>query len=227
MFREYQFTIFVEPCIVNTYTATLEVADIAYNIGAPDLFNVSPYVFDENPFCGYPETVTLTNLPGFALHNAPTTDDFSIPKTPDLALIGVYTVTIRSEIQVPDDHTKSSFTTIFAEHDFDIFMEPCIVNRYEATVVVPTIVYNVNQSTLTTGYYQFDEVPVCGYPEAVTVTNLPSFANHNEPDSDFTIPQNNDLSLIGSYTVTIRSEIQVPDDYTLSSFTTMFVEYDF
>ena len=76
---EYEFTIFVEPCIVNTYTATLEVADISYNIGAPELLNVSPYVFDEEPVCNYPETVTLTNLPTFVTHNGPASDDFSVP----------------------------------------------------------------------------------------------------------------------------------------------------
>ena len=47
MFVEYDFTIFIEPCLVNTYLATLEVVDINYNIGAPDLTNVGPYVFDE------------------------------------------------------------------------------------------------------------------------------------------------------------------------------------
>ena len=50
---------------------------------------------------------------------------------------------------------------------------------------------------------------------------------HNEGSSDFFIPQNLDLSLIGSYPVTIRSEIRVPDDYTMTSYTTMFVEYEF
>ena len=68
---------------------------------------------------------------------------------------------------------------------------------------------------------------MCDYPETVTVTNLPVFANHNEATSDFTIPQNNDLSLIGEYTVTLRSEIEVPNDHTKTIFTTMFVEYDF
>ena len=80
---------------------------------------------------------------------------------------------------------------------------------------------------MTDGHYIFDEDPVCKYPETVTVTNLPAFATHNEPSSDFTIPQNNDLDLIGEYTVTLRSEIQVPDDYTQSTYTIKFVEYDF
>ena len=72
-----------------------------------------------------------------------------------------------------------------------------------------------------------DEDPVCNYPETVTVTNLPAFAVHNEPTSDFTIAQNNDLGLIGEYVVTLRSEISVPDDHTKTSFTPWVVEYNF
>ena len=207
MFVEYDFTIFIEPCLINTYVATLEVADINYNIGAPDLTNVGPYVFDEEPVCNYPETVTLTNLPIFVTHNAPATDDFTIPTTSDLSLLGSYTVTIRSEIQVPDDYTKSTFTSMFAEHDFIVFIDPCIVDSYDATTVVTKIIYNVNQATLTTGFYQFDETPGCDYPETVTVTNLPAFATHSEPNSDFTIVKNPNLDLIGEYVVNLRSEI--------------------
>lgn len=50
---------------------------------------------------------------------------------------------------------------------------------------------------------------------------------HNEVDSDFTIPSFNDLTSMGEYTITIRSEISVPTDYTQTTFTQMFVEYDF
>ena len=79
MFDEYDFTIFIEPCIVNTYLATLEVEDISYNVGGLDLMNVGPYVFDEEPVCNYPETVNLTDLPVFVTHNAPVSDDFTVP----------------------------------------------------------------------------------------------------------------------------------------------------
>ena len=146
MFVEYDFTVFIEPCIVNTYLATLEVADISYNIGASELANVSPYIFDEDPVCGYPETVTLTDLPVFVTHNGPASDDFTVPFNNDLALIGSYVVTIRSEISIPDDYTKTSFTTINAEHKFTVFIEPCLVSKYEATKQVLAIVYNVNQA---------------------------------------------------------------------------------
>ena len=114
---------------------------------------------------------------------------------------------------------------MFAEYEFTVFMEPCLVSTYEATTMVTVIVYNVNQATLTDGLYIFDEDPVCNYPETVTVTDLPVFATHNEQNSDFTILQNNDLSLIGEYTVTLKSEIQVPDDHTQATFTPFFVEY--
>ena len=128
---------------------------------------------------------------------------------------------------MPDDYTKTTFTTMFDEHDFIVFIEPCLVSSYYATTQVFVIVYNVNQATLTDGFYVFDESPFCNYPETVTVSNLPAFANHNKGSSDFTIPQNNNIDLIGEYTVTLRSEIQVPDDHTQSTFTTLFVEYDF
>ena len=57
--------------------------------------------------------------------------------------------------------------------------------------------------------------------------NLPPFVDHNEPSSDFTIPQNGDLSLLGEYIVTMNSKICVPDDYSQATCTTMEVEYDF
>ena len=92
--------------------------------------------------------------------------------------------------------------------------------------MIGTISYNIGAPTLTSPVYSFEEDPPCFYPETVTVTNLPAFMTHSEANSDFTIPQTTDLSLIGSYTMTLRSEILVPTDYTLTDFTTMFVEYD-
>ena len=54
-----------------------------------------------------------------------------------------------------------------------------------------------------------------------SVTNLPAFVTHNEGTSDFTIAKNSDSDLIGEYTVTVHSEIRVPNDYTQTSFTTI------
>ena len=225
LFVEYPFVIQIEECIVDTYTADLVIDVISYNIGAPTL--TSPkYTFEESPPCFYPETVTLTNLPPFVTHNE-ATSDFTIPQTSDLSLIGEYIVTLRSEISIPDDYTMTTYTTLFVEYDFIIRMEPCLVTTYTDTTKVTAIVYNIGAPSLTDGLYVFDEDPVCNYPETVTLTNLPAFVTHNEASSDFTIPQNNDLSLLGDYPVTLRSEICVPDDYTQATCTTFFVEYDF
>ena len=89
------------------------------------------------------------------------------------------------------------------------------------------ISYNIGAPSLTSPKYSFVEDPPCFYPEIVTFNDLPDFVTHNLSTSDLTISQNSDLSLIGSYPVTIRSEIQVPDDFTMTTFTTMFVEYEF
>ena len=35
------------------------------------------------------------------------------------------------------------------------------------------------------------------------------------------------MSLIGEYTVTLRSEISIPTDYTKNSYDKLFVEYNF
>ena len=76
MTDEYDFSIFIDPCKVQTYTATTKVTSITYNIGAPSLI-AGRYVFDESPLCGYPETVTVTNLPSFATHKM-FSSDFAI-----------------------------------------------------------------------------------------------------------------------------------------------------
>ena len=83
---QYSFSIYVDPCVVNTYTATTKVTLISYNIGDAT-FQGGKYFFDEDPVCNYPETVTLTNLPTFVTHNTPSSD-FTIPKTNNLSLLG-------------------------------------------------------------------------------------------------------------------------------------------
>ena len=76
-FVQYDFKIYIEPCLVNTYVSTLDAGPITYSIGDPTLTD-GPYIFTEDPVCNYPETVTLTDLPAWASHNTGTLD-FTIP----------------------------------------------------------------------------------------------------------------------------------------------------
>ena len=118
--------------MVTDYVASLKVTDITYVLNTPT-FTGGNYIFDEQPFCGYTETVALTNLPVFVTHNL-ATSDFTVPATNDLSLIGSYVVNIKSSISVPTDWTQSSFLIFFADYDFTVYIEPCVVNDYVATL---------------------------------------------------------------------------------------------
>ena len=101
-------TVYVNPCSVSTYSATTRVTSITYYVGDPTLI-AGHYAFEENPLCGYPKTVTVTDLPSFATHNRDSSD-FTILATTDLNLIGDYKVIVKSQICVPDDYLSSSCT---------------------------------------------------------------------------------------------------------------------
>ena len=135
-------------------------------------------MFAEDPTCNYPETITVTKLPAWAIHNEDS-KDFTIPETGDLSLIGSYTVTMRGEIEIPDDATMTTFSTMFVQYDFVIIMKPCAVTSYTDTTRVTLIEYFVSDPMLTDGPYAFAQNPACGYDETVTVSNLPAFATHN------------------------------------------------
>ena len=115
------------PCQILDYVANLKVTEIRYRIGEPALLQAGSYTFDEVPLCGYPETVTLTNLPHFVTHNE-VSSDFTVPQSTDVSHIGEYTVNIKSEIQVPNDQTKTTFTTHEVNYDFLVVIDPCSIN---------------------------------------------------------------------------------------------------
>ena len=83
---------------MNNFFASLEVVDIDQIVLGTRKDNVGPYQFDQDPACGYSQTVTIDNLPAFVSHNAPISSDFSIEQISDVSLVGSYPVTIRSEI---------------------------------------------------------------------------------------------------------------------------------
>ena len=89
---QYDFKIYIEPCLVNTYVSTQDAGPITYRIGDPDITG-GTYIFTEDPVCNYLEMVTLTDLPIWAQHND-AASDFTIPQTGDLSLIGEHIVTI-------------------------------------------------------------------------------------------------------------------------------------
>ena len=85
-------------------------------------------------------------------------------------------------------------------------IEPCKVLTYDGSTTIGTMIYSIGDLDMSTQYF-FDESPVCNYLETVIVIDLPAFMIHNEGSSQITIPQTNDNSFVGIYTVTVRSEI--------------------
>ena len=104
---------------------------------------------------------------------------------------------------MPDDHTQSTFTDWPVQYDFKIYIEPCLVNTYVSTQDAGPLVYRIGDPGITDGAYIFTQDPVCNYPETVTLTDLPQWAQNNKDASDFTIPHTSDLSIVGEYVVTI------------------------
>ena len=86
------------------------------------------------------------------------------------------------------------------------------MTSYSATEIFETFSYNIGSPSLTSDKYSFDEDKPCGYTETVTIEGLPAFMEHNAASSDFKIQLNTDLTLIGSYEVTVKSEIVIPSD---------------
>ena len=118
----------MQPCVVNTYSEGIIAGPIVYSIGNPALTD-GLYSFIEDPGCGYPFVITVTNLPAFATHNTGP-KDFTIAQTNDLSLRGEYTVTIKAELFFPTDYTLSGVNSIVSQYDFLIIVQPCLVNNY-------------------------------------------------------------------------------------------------
>ena len=154
--------------------------------------------------CNYPETVTLTDLPSWVTHNT-VSDDFTIPLNTDLSLIGEHVVTIKSEIFVPTDYTNSAFTTMTVEYPFSIYIEPCIITDF-TTVPIGKITYTIGSPAILSETYRFTQEPACNYPVTITISGLPSFANHDTSAQNFALPKTEDLSLHAMYDVTLRAE---------------------
>lgn len=170
-------------------------------------------MFEQQPNCGYKETFTLINfdrVSSFMSHNE-ASQDFTVLESQDQRLIGEYTFTVKSEISVPTDHSKTAFTPFVIEFDILIIIDPCIVDSYFDTLTAQTIEYAIGSAAqIHISPYEFTQTPNCGYQETVSLKNLPSMVTHNPMANDFTVPKNADLSQIGLYSVTLISKIQVP-----------------
>ena len=115
---------------------------------------------------------------------------------------------------------------MMVEYPMSIIVEPCI-NTDFSTVPISKMTYTIGSGPIQSEIYSFTQTPLCNYPEALTVINLPSFATHDDIQQNFGVSKTEDLSLHGIYDVTLRSEFQQPTDYTKTDILTIFEEYVF
>ena len=144
----------------------------------------------------------------------------------DWSLIGEHIVTIKGEILVPMDYTSNSFTPMTVEYPFSIYVEPCIITDF-TTIPISKVVYTIGATAETSETYSFTQTPACNYDVTYIVTDLPTFAEHQELTQNFMVAKTEDLSLHGTYDVTLRAEFEHPTDYTKSIMQPISEEYMF
>lgn len=104
--------------------------------------------------------------------------------------------------------------------DLTFWITPCPVSSIIDFETVGDITYIIGNPDQTQGTYSFQDSPnACGYDQTIDVTGVPAFVIHDDVSREFTVLETLDQSLIGSYAVAIDVKIQVPTDYTKSTFT--------
>lgn len=189
------------------------MSTIEYSIGEPSKTE-GFYAFKESPACNYPETVDVSNVPDFVTHN-PETFDFTINRVNDVSLIGEYFVTIRSQIEMPKDHTRTEMMTLFDEYDFSIKVQPCLIDEFSVSPF-EKMTYTIGERAKASPRFSFTQKPSCDYPEKYVISglDLAPFVKKIKGLKQFYVEKTDDLSLAGSYYITVRKEFEQPLDYT-------------
>lgn len=165
-------------------------------------------------------------MPVFVIHDE-VSRDFTVFETFDHSLVGVYPVTIDSYIDVPDTYEKLTFTRYSVQQTFNIKIEPCILTGITNTVPIPDHTYVLGDPRLTTSSYEFEQVPDCQY--IINYSESPGFAHveYREPRRDFRVSKTIDLSLIGSYDITVNAEVTHFTDSSKSDTVTVLTPMTF
>ena len=120
------------------------------------------------------------------------------------------------QYEVEIEMTLENYPSIKSSTKFQVTIYPCKIFEYTASVTPSEISYYLGAEDLTSFAYTFTQTNKCGYPETITVANGPDFLTHNESNKDFTI-STDVRDFIGKHSVTVKSSIFAPNDYTLTT----------
>ena len=117
----------VNPCQIMSFEPSEGPTSFTYEVGSGEMI-IKEGVFQQLNNCGYQRTTVTSGLLQFM--NYDETSDVIKIETDEPSHADSYLVTIDSEIQVPDDHTMSSFTTWTASFVFNVAVElPCTASE--------------------------------------------------------------------------------------------------
>ena len=97
------FTIYIEPCLVDSLAPLNPIPDLEYTIG--DFLGAvsGAYEFVQSPDCGYEVDITITGLEPFFDHQE-NLKNFFVRPTEDLSLVGTYPVQVMATVTHITDH---------------------------------------------------------------------------------------------------------------------------
>lgn len=149
---EYAFTVEILPCVISSFSSNT-IPDVELATNDPS-FTTNKMLFTQSPICNYAETLSMTTLPAFITYNE-ATKDFTIEGL-DTNAVGIYTIEVQSEIRVPDNSEKSSYTTEKATSSFKITIKPCTFNSNNQVEFVGDMRYAIGGPTLISTAYLFE-----------------------------------------------------------------------
>ena len=180
------FTIYIEPCLVDSLTPLNPIPNLEYTIG--ELLGVvsGAYEFVQSPDCGYDVDITITGLEPFFDHQQGL-KNFSVRPTEDLSLAGTYPVQVQAQVTHITDHNKINTQTRTAVISFDITMiDPCFnsvldpldISDMARSVMQPGIIQQVfpSKDSVSEKYGSRDGFAFCG-PRRIKVVGDPSAYN--------------------------------------------------
>ena len=107
-----------------------------------------------------------------------------------------------------------------------VTVNPCKVSLYAVSQTLADVDYEVGSGPLTTEKYEFLITPLeCSYDAVDEVSGGPDYVSHNTDLKNF-IVESDDASS-ETYLMTVTSTIEVPTDYTYSSYETLSQSFTF
>ena len=112
------FTVTVNPCQVTSLTALLLNVPISYTVRSEATYGAD-YSFNQEPNCGYPQTLTFISAPPDFMEHLESEQRFSV-QTSDPNDEQTYTIRMQSEIQVPLDYQMLEFQSVTQLISFEV-----------------------------------------------------------------------------------------------------------